>query len=233
MNSEMMIRYLLAIPCLSVVVAGIGLDSAEASSVLLSYQSANGAAVSPSGEASGVTGASLVRGAGIEENTGSTFNSRGWDQPDAAAALAGGDFLEWGFESTGPVDLESLAIRYDRSGTGPQGLAIFVSTNGGVFMPVFEDLAVSDLGEDQGAIDLTGYSGVTHAIFRLAAYGASSTAGTFDIENSSAFVAGESLGIVVFGSRSPDGPAVPEPGRALLGMLGLVAGVLVRRRHRS
>jgi len=176
--------------------------------------------------ASGVSALDLSRGSGISKNTGSTYNSRGWT---TAGTIDSDDYLEWGWsDATVPFNLTDLDIRYDRSGSGPKQLEIRLSTNGGAFQSVFSDSSVGENGETHLDIDLTGFTNVTSATFRLFAFDADSAAGTFDIENNASISNGS-----VAGGIAVSGASVPEPSVLILTLLGaaIASGSrLVRRR---
>ncbi|MGL5083095.1 MAG: Ig-like domain-containing protein [Microcoleaceae cyanobacterium] len=174
---------------------------------ILTYTSASGISLAPSTQGVGVTGLDLTRGSGIISATGSTFNSSGWnDSVDLPGAIANNDFLQWGFNSTTAYDLSDLDIRYDRSGTGPNQVNIQISVNGGAFQSFFSDSSVSDVGENNPDLNLSGFTNVTAATFRLYGFGATAAAGTFDIENALDF---GNTGIVLSGTESGGGGTVP------------------------
>jgi len=211
-------------------VASLAIASQSAGVTIVAYTPGNQASdpgspdpgVAASVVATNVTAATLARGAGLSWNTGGDFNSRSWDGgTDSASAQTAGDYIEWGFTTTVPIDLATLDIRYDRSPTGPTNVDILVAINGGSFSSVFTDGTVSTSSENNAGIDLSAHTSVTSATFRLAGWGASSGAGTFDVEDTTAFDG--SNGLVVSGTF------VPEPTTALLGALGLL-GILRRRR---
>jgi predicted extracellular nuclease len=168
----------------------------------LSYNSVNGSSVPPSSAGPGVTGLDLTRGSGINQNAGGTFNSNSWNGIDLASAQTANDFLQWGFTSTTAYDLTDFDIRYDRSGTGPNSLAIQASINGGSFQTIFTDTNVNEAGENNLDIDLSAFDNVTSATFRLFAWGARSSQGTFDIED---IGTGAGNGIRVFAEPSSGG----------------------------
>ncbi|NJL82199.1 MAG: hypothetical protein HC890_03120 [Chloroflexaceae bacterium] len=168
---------------------------------ILSYVSVNGASAPSNSPATGITGLDLTRGAGVNLNTGGTFNSNNWTiGGDLAAAITNNDFIQWGFTSTLAYDLSDLDIRYDRSGTGPNSIAIQGAINGGDFTTFFIDNSISEAGEDNLDIDLSSFDGVTSATFRLFGFNATSTAGTFDIEDITV-IAGTD-GIIINGTPS-------------------------------
>jgi MYXO-CTERM domain-containing protein len=166
----------------------------------------------------GVTPLDLSRGAGLNAGSGATFNSTGWT--DEAT-----DFLEWGWSTSQPFDLTSLDLRYDRSASGPSGVDIQLSVNGGAFTSVFTDPSVDEAGEDVVNISLTAYTGVTSATFRLFGSGASSGTGTFDIEPLTGV--SPAAGIMVSGTALP----VPEPSSQALALLAGLGLLFVRRRR--
>ena len=174
-----------------------------------------GLAASESG--SSVVSSDLVRGSGLNPGPGtSSFNSDGWDTSNAsfADAIADQEFLTWGWTSSPSLALGRLELRYDRSSQGPDQMRIDLAVNGGAFSTVYTDLAVSTTGTDALNIDLTSFTGVTSAVFRLVAFGATNGNGTFDIEN---YQTGPNRGIAVF--------AVPEP--ASLTLMGVAALLFV------
>jgi len=201
--------------------------SSACADLIVFYESTNADGGLPATTiASGVTALDLSRGPGISKNTGSTYNSRGWT---TAGTIDGDDYLQWGWsDATVPFNLTDLDIRYDRSGTGPKQLEIRLATNGGAFQSVFSDSSVSDSPETHLDIDLTGFTNVTSATFRLFAFDADSAAGTFDIENSASISNGS-----VDGGIAVSGASVPEPSVLILTLLGaaIASGSrLVRRR---
>lgn len=193
---------------------------------LVGYVSANTAGtLAADTVAPGVTADGLARGPGLGQNTGGTFNSNGWGVfTTAAEALADGSFLTWGFTSSTPFDLETLGIRYDRSGTGPDRMVIELNANGLGFAQIFADDAVSDTGETVAGIDLGGFDAVVSAEFRLTAFGATGNSGTFDIENDAAL---GGFGIVVDGAATAPVP-LPPALVLMLGGLGLLGAVRLR-----
>ncbi|NJK38594.1 MAG: ExeM/NucH family extracellular endonuclease [Oscillatoriales cyanobacterium RM2_1_1] len=171
---------------------------------LLTYVSANGTSLAPTFEGTGITGLDLTRGSGIVSAAGSTFNSSGWnDSANLVQAIANNDFLQWGFSSAIPYDLSDLDIRYDRSGTGPNQIEIQVSVDGGgTFLPFFSDSSVNESSENNADINLASFTNISSAIFRLYGFGATASAGTFDIENTIDF---NNNGIVLSGTPSSGG----------------------------
>ncbi|XMO87751.1 T9SS sorting signal type C domain-containing protein [Algibacter sp. AS12] len=123
----------------------------------------------------------ICRGSGININTGGTYNSRDWT---TNATLDSNDYLEWTLTANSgySIDLTTMDITYDRSGTGPTMVDIQVDTGSG-YSSIFTDASVSDPAEDNNGIDLTSITGITGTItFRLYAFSANGASGTFDIE---------------------------------------------------
>lgn len=185
--------------------------------LIVAYNSVNNSGGLPASEQmSGVTALDLSRGPGILPNTsGDTYNSRKWT---ADSVIDADDFLQWGWSFSPTLNLTDLDIRYDRSGAGPTQLEIRLSINGGTFATIFTDNDISLTGENNFDIDITGFTNVTSATFRLFAFNASATttAGTFDIEN---FSTSPNRGILV------NGTPIPEPSTFLLCCLA-VFGIL-------
>lgn len=193
----------------------------------LSASSTTSATITATHVAEGLSATPLSAGTGLTANTGSTYNWRDWSATDAAGALAAGDSFTWGFSvgSTAPtISLTGLGIRYDRSSTGPVNVEIAYAIGAGAFNTIFTDGSVSENGEEN-TISLSSITALQNlaigstVTFRLLGWGASSTLGTFDLENSANF---NNAAIVVYGT-------VPEPTAAVIGSLGLL-GLLRRRR---
>ena len=203
---------------LVLVIALTGRGASEAATII-AYDGSNSPTTAAASEVfPGVTPLDLSRGAGLNAGSGNTFNSTGWD--DEAT-----DYLEWGWSASQPIDLTDLDLRYDRSGSGPTMLDIQLSVNGGSFTSIFSDAAVSDTGEDVLDIDLTSYTGVTSATFRLFGTGASSGTGTFDLEPLTGIA--PPAAILVSGSAIP----IPEPQAGLLAIVAALGLVVARRRR--
>ena len=202
--------------CLLAALGGLHPAQAE---LIVAYDAANATeGLAASELMSALVPLELSRGAGLSAGTGGTYNSSGWtDEPT--------DYLEWGWSSSPPLALTDLDLRYDRSASGPAGLEILLSVNGGPFESIFLDSAVSDLGEDNLDIDLSGFTQVTSATFRLFGSGASSGSGTFDIEPLTGVT--PDRGIVVNGLTM-----VPEPSAIGLALVAALAVALQRSARR-
>ena len=162
---------------------------------IASFSSVNSATCSgiiyndPNASANGI-----CRGSGISQATGGTYNSSGWE-PWASPQT--NDYLEWSItpNSGYEIDLSSIDIRYDRSGTGPSGLQLQIDTGSG-FNTIHTDNSVSDTGENL-TLSLASYLNLTTTVtFRIYAYSASSGGGTFDIEQHTA----TNKGVIINGS---------------------------------
>ena len=213
-----------AVRCAVLAVSLWGLvETSAGSEVIVAYESLNPmGGVLASEFAPGVGALPLGRGPGLTQASGATFNTRDWtveSTPDPD------DFLEWGWASSDSLfDLETLDVRYDRSGTGPAQLALHLAVNGGPFESIFSDADVSSMGESQLGIDLSHLDGIGSATFRLFGFGAGRSSGTFDLEN---FSSAPNRAILVSGSTS----TVPEPGMFTL-IWSLSVGLIAMRASR-
>lgn len=166
--------------------------------IIVAYDATNAATTAaPSQLGAGVTGLPLARGPGLNDGSGATFNSTGWNNEAT-------DYLEWGWSASQPLHLTDVDLRYDRSSSGPAQMNLQLSVNGGAFASIFTDSAVSVDGEDVLNIDLSSYTSVTSAVFRLLGSNASSGTGTFDLEPITGLTPARA--IVVNGIA-----AIPEP----------------------
>lgn len=200
----------------------MALPAPALSATILTYVSAAGPSIAPTSVASGVSATNLLRGPGLLEATGSTFNSRNWTLGGTAAtARTNGDYLGFSLTSTIAYDLTSLVMRHDRSGTGPLSIAVDLIVNSIACNGFFNDASVSPTGET-ATIDLSGFLGVTSFSFRLLGFGATNLAGTFDFENP---VGGAA--VTLAGNVTPPAPVPLPPAFALLA-LGLL--MLARRK---
>jgi hypothetical protein len=202
----------------------VGWTGMANASIILEYTSINGSNVTADVEGLSVTGIDLQRSIGLVQNTGSTFNSRDWQVNGTKAdAVTASDFIYWGFDSTLAYDLTSISFAYDRSGTGPSSIAVDFFINNVLQAQIFEDLDVATNSTAMTTIDLSSYNNVTNGYFRLVGWNATSSAGTFDIENR---LAGDK-GIILRGELT----AVPAPASILLLCLGLAGIGLIKRKN--
>lgn len=164
---------------------GVGWPSGLRAELIVAYATAGTSGSLPASEVHAlVTADPLQRGAGVAASTGSTFNTRGWDTSSLDSAIAGNDYVEWGWVSSKSWDLEWMTLLYDRSTSGPRALAILLSIDDGMnWDTVFTDSSVADDSSDLATVSLGRYQGVDRARFRLYGWNASSGTGTFDFEN--------------------------------------------------
>ena len=202
----------------------------QAELVLVGYDTTNpnGANGAPSPDLPAVENQTFItplllsRGAGVTPNQGIAFNSSNWSLA-SSVDLQSDKYIEWGWSaSTQAVDLTSMTLQYDISGSGPSQLAIALSTNGGTFSTIFTDSSV-DPSDETHTIDLSSFDMVQSATFRLFGFDANSTGGTLDIEE---ITPGGRCGILIRGNV-----AVPEP--ASVAVICLSLPVLLSRRIRS
>ncbi len=198
----------------------LGWSDPAPAGLIVAYNAANSTGSAAASEMlPAVVPLDLSRGAGLSAGTGGTYNSSGWTDELT-------DYLQWGWSASPPLSLTDLDLRYDRSASGPASLEIRLSANGGPFETVFVDSAVSEAGEDNLNIDLSRFTGVTSATFRLFGEGASSAGGTFDIEPLTGV--SPDRGIVVNGIAS-----VPEPSAICLSAIAVVTLGLRRATRRT
>ncbi len=180
----------------------------------------------------GINIVGFTRGPGIVADSGSTFNSSGFNVGGSEAnAITTGDYIEWSFASPTAFDLDDFDIRYDRSLTGPSSLRIDFNPNNSGFITVFSDSSVSETGENVLGVSLSAFDNVSNGRFRLYAWGATAASGTFDFENAAA-IGTNSSGSPVSFELNGTITAVPEPSSmALLSAVGGAAAVLKLRRR--
>ncbi|MGF1532572.1 MAG: DUF5689 domain-containing protein [Bernardetiaceae bacterium] len=184
---------------------------AQAQTTVVAYLPNTAAADPAAVTATGVTGLNLSRGAGLTENAGAGFNSRGWTQTGGLAqAKADNSYLEWGFTATTAYNLSTMSIRFYRSSTGPSDVVIEVSINGGAYQSVYTNNAVTTStggASNISGIDLSAFTNVTSATFRMYGFGASSGTGTMRIRDTNAFDG--TNGLIVYGTAGgPAGPTI-------------------------
>jgi hypothetical protein len=170
-------------------------------------------------------GAGLTKAAGLNfpGGTHSVFSVNGATSADQASAITATDFVTWAISFTNPWNLDNFSIRYDRdtiSGqVGPAAIAVQVSINGGGFVNVHTDTAVSTTGEEHLNVDLSSFDNVMDVTFRAVLWNGQSS-GIFKFENST------NIGNAAFRLNAT---AVPEP--ASIGLLGLAGLTMLRRRR--
>ena len=180
--------------------------------------------------ADGVSATPITAAAGLNDATGSTFNFSGWDtaSTDFDAAVAANDFWSWSFTvDSGTVELTTMDIRLDRSGSGPDDFEIRASVNGGTASTLLtHDYGDSSSGVNFNDVDISalGVLGAGDSVsFTLAAFNSESSGGTFDLEG---FGAADVPGLIINGNIT----AIPEPGTALALCLAIGGIAAVRRR---
>jgi uncharacterized protein len=178
--------FLLALAMLLPLAALVHDAPAQAAPVdLVGWDTVNGSSVSATDLAANVTGLVLERGSGIAQNEGTDFNSNGWTEGgDLATAQSNNDFLEFGLTIASGFELTDLVVEFfgDRSNTGPAAIELrwsddnFTSSNS-LLGPV--DVTVDGTIQTSPAVTdpLTGT-----VTFRIYGWGATGSAGTFDIE---------------------------------------------------
>jgi hypothetical protein len=199
--------------------------------LILQYGTANVTSLAPVIVNPGVTGDNLVAGSGLSLQTGSTFNFSQWDVASTtfAAAVAANDFWTFGFDvvSALPLTLTDMDIRLDRSNTGPTDVAIEASVNGGAGIPVLSFAGVNAAGQNFLGVSLSGIPTLVTGdslVFTLAAFRSGASTGTFDLETIT--FPGGNDGIAIRGEF------IPEPGSALIALLGLAGAGMVSMRAR-
>lgn len=170
-----------------IALAWIAMSSVSPSdaSVLIAFPSTNTPdELAPTELAEGLQAINLRRGMGLSAATGTTFNSKHWSESSLVTAITAEDYLVWGLNSNSPFKLDQLSLRYDRSPSGPQQLAVQLSLDEGVtYDTVWHDTEVADDSSAFHEIDLSPWQASTHAMFRIVGWNASGLSGTFDIEN--------------------------------------------------
>lgn len=153
-------------------------------SILVAYPSfETTSSIEASELAEGMLADPLRRGLGLLPASGGTFNSRSWSSLSIDQANEREERLTWCIRGKKAFRLETLRIRYDRSPSGPQKLAIQLAIDGGVFENLFIDDAIRDDSSEDHLIELDRSRLLTVAAFRLIAWDAAHLAGTLDVEN--------------------------------------------------
>lgn len=219
---------------LSSLLAPMLMTSAAQAVTIVQYGTAGSTtSLAPFEVAPEVSGDDLTAGAGIDVQAFSTFNFSNWDPTNTSFddAIADDEFFRWGFtvsDALASIDLTTLDIRVDRSGSGPDDFEIRASVNGAPGISVLSyDFGDTSSGVNFVGVDLSAISGLTagdSVVFTLGAFNAESTGGTFDLETIT-FPGGNDA-ITVSGNVT----IVPEPSTALLLGLGLLGLGRLRRR---
>ncbi|MEM7628076.1 MAG: hypothetical protein AAF356_01500 [Planctomycetota bacterium] len=213
------------------IIALAGVAGAANAQDLLDYAGANdfGAGSAARNVAANLTGNDLFAGSGVNSTTNPTFNYNGWGVGNSLAdAVAQDEFFSFGFDVDAgyQVDLTDFDIRFDRSGSGPDDVAIFLwggdlASSTEVLTHDFND---SGAGITFANVDLSSLGTLTGTVeFRLYAFNAESALGTFDLESFD--FPEDDRSIVIRGNVS----LIPTPASA--GMLAL-GGLLAARRRR-
>jgi len=156
-----------------------------------------------------IAGGSLSRGAGVTLNAGGTYNSSNWQEgTNLATAISNDNYYSFtvNLNSGSAATVNEIIIRYDRSNTGPAQLALLSSVTGftSSSTPIFTDADVNASGEIN-TIAVSGHSTLAAVEFRIYGWGATSAAGTFDIEVIDS-VNAPGVGIRVNGTTSGGNP---------------------------
>jgi hypothetical protein len=216
------------------VVATAALTGYVGAATVVQYDAANNgvSSMAPVVTAAEVSADNMVAGSGLSTESGSTWNFKGWDGASFAGSVSSNDLWRWGFDvvQNVEIDLTTMDIRLDRSGTGPDDFEIQASVNGGT--PV--SLLTHNYNDSTSGVNFLNVSLASlgtvelgdSVVFTLAAYNAENAgAGTFDLENIT--FPGGNDGIVIKGDITP----VPEP--AALSLLGLGTVAVLRRRRQA
>jgi hypothetical protein len=211
----------------AIIVASVCAASGASAVTILQYGTAGSTtSLAPFEVNPAVAGTNLEAGSGLAVQTFSTFNFSDWDPSNAsyADAVADDEVFTWGFTVTdalATIDLTTLDIRVDRSGTGPDDFEVRVAVNAGPETTVLtHDYGDTTSGVNFLGVDLSAISGLglgDTVTFTLGAFNAESAAGTFDLETIT--FPGGNDSIVVSG----DITVIPEPSTALLLGMGLAA----------
>ena len=172
--------------------------------------------------APGVSGIDLSRGPGISYHSpdpDTKYNSKYFTTDNRRNES---DYLQWGFTSASPWDLTGVAVRaWSDTYLGRHRCAVLASFDGGDFVEVIPPPGVI-FTEMTLEGDLSAYTGVRSAVFRLYAWSAEVSHGAFALMNAPWWPEGEQA-IRVTG--------IPEPGTLWLLALGGLS--LIHRRHKA
>ena len=194
-------------------------------SILVAYPSfETTSSIEASELAEGMLADPLRRGLALLPASGGTFNSRSWSSLSIDQANEREERLTWCIRGKKPFRLETLRVRYDRSPSGPQKLAIQLAIDGGVFENLFIDDAIRDDSSEDHLIELDRSRLLTVAAFRLVAWDAPHLAGTLDVENHTF----EPLRSILISGSLLSKP-VPAPNAFQTWTLTFVSLILLRR----
>lgn len=176
------------------ILAAFGLTLPLGADVIVQYGTANETPLMPSFVNDAVTATDLAAGAGIELNAGGTYNFKGWDVDNLsfADAVADDEKWTWGFVvDTDGIELTTMDIRLDRSGSGPDDFEIqaVVTPSGGTagapILCLTYDYGDSGSGVSFTDVDLSAIPALAPGDtieFTMAAFNSESATGTFDLE---------------------------------------------------
>lgn len=219
-----------------------GFSSVAQSAFLTTYNFAgaagNQASQAPDVVASGLSGLNMVRGSGITATSaGNSFSASGWN----SSSLDLNDYFSFGFSTNSgfTASLDSLAYSERRSGTGPTSAVIRYSfDNFATFGSVASYTLAANTVTQRQTFNLSGITALQNFTgtveFRLYAFGASASAGTYRLgistsENPNNFAANLLLeGSVGTLNVNP----VPGPSGLLLGFVGVGFAGLARLRQK-
>ena len=199
--------------------------------IIASWDTAGGVSTISGNGSAYVAAGDLHRGSGIELYSGSTFNSKGFDQTSFSSAVGSGDLLGFSITVASGYQVTDLVISsgIDRSGSGPVEFAFAVQPMGSTrFVQVGSSLSVPETGDSFVSDSIAGsWTGVVD--FAIVAWNGSSAAGTFDIEDGE--FAPETYDLFIEGMVSAVS-AIPEPS-SILPFTALFIGALLIGRRRS
>ena len=188
--------------------------------------------------ADGLVSANLQQSGGLTAHTGGSFNWEGWDTANTSfnEAVTANDSWTFGFTvgATGvggnvsSVDLTTLSMRVDRSGSGPNDIELRAYVNGGsetsIFTHGYDDTAIGRTFRDLDISSIGPLSVGDTIQFVFAGFNSEWPGGTMDLENLSSGNGIEVNGNVNFSS-------VPEPTSLL--MFGATALIGLQRRRKT
>lgn len=187
----------------------------------------------------------LTRGSGIgTTGTGAAraWGANAWDgSTDSSTAISASKFVTFSLtaDAGSQMSISSIdAFNVRRSGTGPTTGQLQYQIGGDSFVDIGSSITwgaiTTSAGNPQVPIDLTGIlalqniAGGTSVTFRIVSFGATSSTGTWYLNEGSTATPGVN-DFAISGSVSP----VPEPGTVALVGLGLGAVLYGVRRRRA